>query len=56
MNMTGGWFHRRHVSTSGIEAFRLGFKFEDNPFPSNTPEHSIWRDEWLDASYAAGRR
>ena len=38
------------VPTDGMIAHREGFRAGDNPFPANTPAHSIWRDEFIDAA------
>jgi hypothetical protein len=40
------------IPKDGGEAHAKGFKLEDNPFPKHTPDHSMWRDDWL---FAAGR-
>jgi len=40
------------VPSNGMKAKELGFKLEDNPYPKHTPNHSIWRDDWL---FASGR-
>lgn len=36
-----------YVPKDGMEAYDLGYPLSDNPFPKHTPEHSIWRDDWL---------
>lgn len=41
---------KKTVPDNGLEAHKQGYKMEDNPFRQHTPNHSIWRDEWLDAS------
>ena len=40
------------VPIHGMLAERDGFKLEDNPYKQHTPDHSIWRDDWL---FSAGR-
>jgi hypothetical protein len=40
------------VPVHGMLAERDGFKLEDNPYRQHTPDHSIWRDDWL---FSAGR-
>jgi len=40
------------VPKHGMLAERDGFKLEDNPYRQHTPDHSIWRDDWL---FSAGR-
>ncbi len=34
--------------TDGMQAARKGFSLECNPYPKHMPDHSIWRDDWLD--------
>lgn len=31
----------------GTRAAQDGFELTDNPYRQHTPEHSIWRDDWL---------
>jgi hypothetical protein len=38
------------VPHDGFTAWQEGFGFDDNPFTRHTPDHSIWRDDWLDAN------
>lgn len=40
------------VPEDGMKAYDQGFKFTDNPFREHTPQHSIWRDDWL---FSAGK-
>ncbi|HYT42421.1 MAG TPA: hypothetical protein VEP90_08740 [Methylomirabilota bacterium] len=35
------------VPENGMKAYDEGFVLSDNPFFPNTPDHSIWRDDWL---------
>lgn len=38
------------VPKDGMKAYDRGFKLGDNPFSRHTPDHSIWRDDWLFAA------
>lgn len=40
------------VPESGMVAYEDGFRLAQNPFREHTPDHSIWRDDWL---FSAGR-
>jgi len=39
--------NKRRVPKDGYDAWRESFHLEDNPYPKPTPEHSIWRDDYL---------
>lgn len=43
---------KSNVPKDGGLAKEQGFGFNDNPFPRHTPDHSIWRDDWL---WSSGR-
>lgn len=36
-----------HVPFNAFDAYDRGFKLIDNPYSKHTPEHFIWRDDWL---------
>jgi hypothetical protein len=38
---------RERAPEDGSRAYDLGFTLEDNPYRQHTPEHSMWRDDWL---------
>jgi len=40
----------RKVPKDGMKAAKEGFSLEENPFPKHTPDHSIWRDDWLSSN------
>lgn len=37
----------KKVPSDGMIAYDRGFALEDNPYRKHTPDHSIWRDDWL---------
>ena len=40
----------QEVPDDGMTAYYDGFQRDKNPYKQHTPEHSIWRDEWLNAA------
>lgn len=43
------------VPLDGAAAYREGFVLADNPHSAHSPNHSIWRDDWLDIAGRAAR-
>ena len=41
---------KQDVPKDGMLAALNEFSLTDNPFPKNTPDHSIWRVDFMDAA------